>query len=463
MAQLFLSYAREDRECAELFARELSARGWTVWWDRRIQVGRSFAEVIERELDAASCVIVLWSRHAVVSPWVQTEAAEAAQRRVLVPVRIEDVRMPLEFRRLHTADLFEWRTRLDGPELEDCLASIELLAPKTISAMLPEQPAAEPQQVTNDASTQNASANVHQSPAGWWVSQDGQQLYAPDLVTLCLWAEEGRVRADSQVYDSSLQQWIRAQEVTGLRRFWQEKAAAPTVATPVASAAKSTLPTTAATPGAPRRSNRARIAFAIAGGVLLLILIIISVVPHPPASATSDTAETDTSTTETVTDTAATDTMATDTMATDTMTTDTVIALTTDTMATVASTDTTTTGAISISLKNECTKTIFVAICYRDSAGSWISRGWFKMAPNDTRTNLLQAYAPNVYFYAEAEGLTWKGVDGDSMTSMIAVHDTDKFMAVIGQLKGDGIKTVPFFGKTVEAGKSEYIQPFLCD
>jgi hypothetical protein len=86
MADVFISYSREDRECAELLARALSERGWKVWWDRQINVGRSFSETIERELDRARCVVVLWSRNSVQSEWVQNEAAEAAGRKALVPV-----------------------------------------------------------------------------------------------------------------------------------------------------------------------------------------------------------------------------------------------------------------------------------------------------------------------------------------------------------------------------------------
>ncbi|MBV9497691.1 MAG: TIR domain-containing protein [Acidobacteria bacterium] len=131
MADLFLSYAREDRECAEQLAQALSARGWSVWWDRRIQVGKSFSEIIEHEIADARCVVVIWSRHSVESEWVQNEAAEAAHRKVLVPIRIEDVRMPLEFRRLQTADLFDWRNGFQGRELEECLLSIENLIGRT--------------------------------------------------------------------------------------------------------------------------------------------------------------------------------------------------------------------------------------------------------------------------------------------------------------------------------------------
>ncbi|HEV7920743.1 MAG TPA: toll/interleukin-1 receptor domain-containing protein, partial [Thermoanaerobaculia bacterium] len=125
MADVFLSYAREDRDCAEQLARALAGRGWSVWWDRRIQVGRSFSEIIERELDEANCVVVIWSRHSLASEWVQNEAAEAARRKALVPVRIEDVRLPLEFRRLQTADLLNWRNGFAGPEWNECLMSIE--------------------------------------------------------------------------------------------------------------------------------------------------------------------------------------------------------------------------------------------------------------------------------------------------------------------------------------------------
>jgi len=137
MADLFLSYAREDRECAEMLAGALTERGWNVWWDRRIQVGRSFSDVIERQLEQARCVVVLWSQASVRSEWVQNEAAEAARKNRLVPVRIEDVRPPLEFRRLQTADLLDWQNGLDHSNLATCMESIEFLARHTASRPLP--------------------------------------------------------------------------------------------------------------------------------------------------------------------------------------------------------------------------------------------------------------------------------------------------------------------------------------
>ena len=61
---VFLSYAREDREPALRLARSLEAEGWSVWWDHRLHPGETWSEVIESRLAVARCVVVLWSKHA---------------------------------------------------------------------------------------------------------------------------------------------------------------------------------------------------------------------------------------------------------------------------------------------------------------------------------------------------------------------------------------------------------------
>jgi TIR domain len=108
VTDVFLSYANEDRERAATLARSLEAAGWSVWWDRKIVAGHAFDEAIERELETAKSVVVLWSRSSVTSEWVKNEAAAAAERDVLVPASIERVRVPLEFRRKQTVDLADW-------------------------------------------------------------------------------------------------------------------------------------------------------------------------------------------------------------------------------------------------------------------------------------------------------------------------------------------------------------------
>jgi tetratricopeptide (TPR) repeat protein len=109
MADVFISYASEDRERARMVATALEASGLTVWWDRKIVAGQSFDAVIERELETSKSVVVLWSKDAIVSEWVKNEAAAAAERGVLVPALIDNIpKIPLEFRRKQTVNLVDW-------------------------------------------------------------------------------------------------------------------------------------------------------------------------------------------------------------------------------------------------------------------------------------------------------------------------------------------------------------------
>jgi TIR domain len=125
MSDIFVSYASADRERAQLLAEALAREGWAVWWDRTIPPGKEFDQVIEEALDSAKCVIVLWSRTSTASSWVKTEAAEAMRRKILVPALIDDVKIPLEFRRLQAADLSQWEGEHSHPELEKFFRSIE--------------------------------------------------------------------------------------------------------------------------------------------------------------------------------------------------------------------------------------------------------------------------------------------------------------------------------------------------
>lgn len=108
MADVFISYASGDRERAHKMASALEARGLSVWWDRKLIVGQSYDQVIEQELEIARSVVVLWSKDAVLSEWVKNEAAVAAERGILVPALIDDIKLPLEFRRRQTANLVNW-------------------------------------------------------------------------------------------------------------------------------------------------------------------------------------------------------------------------------------------------------------------------------------------------------------------------------------------------------------------
>jgi formylglycine-generating enzyme required for sulfatase activity len=114
MSDIFISYASEDRDRVKSLAHALERRGWSVWWDRRIPVGRSYDEVIEEALDASKAVVVVWTKTSVKSQWVKNEAREGLSRRVLFPVMIlEQVKIPLEFRDVQAAHLMDWQPEQD--------------------------------------------------------------------------------------------------------------------------------------------------------------------------------------------------------------------------------------------------------------------------------------------------------------------------------------------------------------
>ncbi len=62
MADIFLSYKREDRARAGPIVAALRKSGRTVWWDEGLTPRQAWDATIEQEIAAARSVIVLWSR-----------------------------------------------------------------------------------------------------------------------------------------------------------------------------------------------------------------------------------------------------------------------------------------------------------------------------------------------------------------------------------------------------------------
>ena len=58
MADVFISYQRDDRKVAAMLAEALEATGLSTWWDTRINAGQNFDHTIESELANAKCVVV---------------------------------------------------------------------------------------------------------------------------------------------------------------------------------------------------------------------------------------------------------------------------------------------------------------------------------------------------------------------------------------------------------------------
>lgn len=127
MSDIFISYKREEQPVARKLADALGAQGWSVWWDPKLRAGEHFDDVIETALKEAKCVLVMWSKLSVESPYVKAEASYALKQQKLIPIAIEEVDPPFRFAVLHTGQLLDWNgfaSSQDFKKLVDDIAGV---------------------------------------------------------------------------------------------------------------------------------------------------------------------------------------------------------------------------------------------------------------------------------------------------------------------------------------------------
>ncbi len=125
MADIFISYKREDRQVAERLSISLEQLGFNVWWDFQILSGQQFRRVIEKVIDQCAVAVVLWSELARESTFVIDEASYAREQNKLCPARIDDCRLPMGFGGDHVVDLRAWDGQMNHEGLQDLLRALE--------------------------------------------------------------------------------------------------------------------------------------------------------------------------------------------------------------------------------------------------------------------------------------------------------------------------------------------------
>jgi serine/threonine-protein kinase len=117
VTDLFLSYKAEDRARVAPLVQALETDGLSVWWDAHIGGGDQWRETILRHLEAAKCVIVVWSRRSVGprGEFVRDEASRAQRRETYFPIRIDKVDPPLGFGETQALDLSGWKGDRSDP------------------------------------------------------------------------------------------------------------------------------------------------------------------------------------------------------------------------------------------------------------------------------------------------------------------------------------------------------------
>ncbi len=216
--RIFVSYARVDQERVRRIAELLSC-SWSVWWDEEVPPGRHFDQVIEEVLNAACCVVVVWSSASIKSHWVRAEAAEGLARHVLIPVKIDEVAPPLQFRQLQTVNLVGWDGRAVTREVERLHAAVAGLHPALVeeavgahskaSLLVRPQISSPDERLSCEASTKPATA------AGPSPTQPYTHHLAGDARLELVWIPAGRFRMGDEGADQV--------EVTLSRGFWMGK------------------------------------------------------------------------------------------------------------------------------------------------------------------------------------------------------------------------------------------------
>jgi TIR domain len=184
MSDVFLSYATPDRRAANLIAGRLQAASFSVWWDQQLLPGEQFDEAIGAALDAASCIVVLWSNASLKSDYVRDEAERGFKRGILVPLLIEKVEQPLGFGRIEATDLSGWQ----GEATDSTFARIC----EGISKKLKRPP--------NQASTIQTSENRPPAAAYGQLAQSAPALVASPQFFLGRWRWDSYTGGSDLIY-----------------------------------------------------------------------------------------------------------------------------------------------------------------------------------------------------------------------------------------------------------------------
>jgi TolB-like protein/Flp pilus assembly protein TadD len=130
MSDVFISYKAEDRRRVKPLVEALQADGFSVWWDEQIGGGDEWRRSIERELDAAKCVLVVWSKRSTgpEGRFVRDEASRAMERGVYLPVRIDNIRLPLGFGETQALALTGWKGQAEDEPFRAVLAAVKAIA-----------------------------------------------------------------------------------------------------------------------------------------------------------------------------------------------------------------------------------------------------------------------------------------------------------------------------------------------
>ena len=123
---VFISYSRKDSARVRWIEDNLAAAGISFFIDRRTPTGSRWETHLQDKIEHCTCLLVIWSQSSRKSSWVIREVTYADDRKkTIVPLRLDYVPPPEDFRHLNVADLHQWRGSSEYPEWHKVLKAVE--------------------------------------------------------------------------------------------------------------------------------------------------------------------------------------------------------------------------------------------------------------------------------------------------------------------------------------------------
>ena len=131
MADILVSYRREERATAEALASQLADSGLSVGLVPRFAGDKPSDNEIDensKQIDEASCVITLWSRAASGERFVLLEAQRAASQRKLVIADLQNAALPPTIAGRPLVDISGWLLTREAAELKPLEGAVNSVA-----------------------------------------------------------------------------------------------------------------------------------------------------------------------------------------------------------------------------------------------------------------------------------------------------------------------------------------------
>ena len=124
MTDVYVAYAREDRDRLRLITEMLRFEGWDLWMDP-FDLSDEPSPAAELKLASARVILAFWSDRSRTSEIVRSEAATGLYKNKLMQLRVDSGAPPRPFDQVESLDFAHWRGDIDDPIWRRLIAGLK--------------------------------------------------------------------------------------------------------------------------------------------------------------------------------------------------------------------------------------------------------------------------------------------------------------------------------------------------